>query len=135
MRTKHVLMVDDDRDLVASVKAYLEARGYVVDTANNGLEAWERLRERLPDLILLDIMMDYDTEGFKVAEELHKNPTTKSIPVVIMSGFTKELDTKTDVFEPMMYNEWTAAKFIEKPAKLADIAAAIDMQLGGGDAL
>ena len=37
-----------------------------------------------------------------------------------MSGFTKELDEKTHVFEPMMYREWPAAKFFEKPVKLAD---------------
>ena len=48
MKAKRILMVDDDRDLVASVKAFLEARGYDVDTAHSGIEARERLAERAP---------------------------------------------------------------------------------------
>ena len=50
-----------------------------------------------------------------------------------MSGFTKELDTKTHVFEPMMYRDWPAAKFLEKPVKLADLAAAIAELLDEGE--
>jgi CheY-like chemotaxis protein len=125
MKRKLVLLVDDDRDLVAGVKVYLEARGYEVATAHSGVEARERLDERLPDLVVLDIMMDYDTDGFNVAFKLREDPETAGIPVIIMSGFTKELDTKTHVFEPMMYREWPAAKFLEKPVKLADLAATI----------
>ena len=106
-------------------ETYLEARGYEVDTAHSGVEARERLDERLPDLAVLDIMMDYDTDGFNLAHNLREDERTKAIPVIIMSGFTKELDTKTHVFEPMMYREWPAAKFFEKPVKLAVLADAI----------
>lgn len=125
MRRKRILLVDDDRDLVAGVKVYMEARGYDVDIAHSGVEARERLQQRLPDLVVLDIMMDYDTDGFNVAFKLREEPETAGIPIIIMSGFTKELDTKTHVFEPMMYREWPAARFLEKPVKLADLAAAI----------
>jgi CheY-like chemotaxis protein len=68
------------------------------------------------------------------AEQRRKNVKAERIPVIIMSGFTKELDTKTHVFEPMMYQEWPAAKFIEKPAKLADLAAAIAELLAADEA-
>jgi CheY-like chemotaxis protein len=125
MKAKRILMVDDDRDLVASVQAFLEARGYAVDTAHSGIEARERLAQRRPDLVVLDIMMDYDTDGFNVAYKLHDEPETERIPVIIMSGFTRELETKTHIFEPMMYREWPAARFFEKPVKLADLADAI----------
>lgn len=133
MKTKRILMVDDDRDLVASVKVFLEARGYEMDTAHSGVEGRERIAAGRPDLIILDIMMDYDTDGFNVAFKLREDPATADIPVIIMSGFTKELDTKTHVFEPMMYREWPAAKFLEKPVKLADLAAAIAELLADGE--
>jgi CheY-like chemotaxis protein len=133
MKAKRILMVDDDRDLVASVKAFLEARGYEVDTAHSGVEGRERIAVGRPDLVLLDIMMDYDTDGFNVAFKLREDPATADIPVIIMSGFTKELDTKTHVFEPMMYREWPAARFLEKPVKLADLAAAIAELLAESD--
>ena len=125
MKAKMILLVDDDRDLVLSVQTYLEARGYEVDTAHSGVEARERIEKRVPDLAVLDIMMDYDTDGFNLAHTLREDARTKDVPVIIMSGFTKELDTKTHVFEPMMYREWPAAKFFEKPVKLAVLADAI----------
>ena len=133
MKAKRILLVDDDRDLVAGVKAFLEARDYDVDTAHSGIEARERLAVQRPDLVVLDIMMDYDTDGFNVAYKLRDEPETEHIPVIIMSGFTKELETKTHIFEPMMYREWPAAKFFEKPVKLADLAAAIAELLAAAD--
>jgi DNA-binding response OmpR family regulator len=135
MKAKRILLVDDDRDLVASVKAFLEARGYDVDTAHSGIEARERLAVQRPDLVVLDIMMDYDTDGFNVAYKLRDEPETECIPIIIMSGFTKELETKTHIFEPMMYREWPAAKFFEKPVKLADLAAAIAELLAADEAV
>jgi len=130
MKAKRILLVDDDRDLVLSARTYLEARGYEVDTAHSGVEARERVAERVPDLAVLDIMMDYDTDGFNLAQTLREDERTAAVPVIIMSGFTKELDTKTHVFEPMMYREWPAAKFFEKPVKLAVLADAIAELLG-----
>lgn len=56
---------------------------------------------------------------------LKENPETRDIPLIIVSGFTSELGSKTHVFEPHMYEEWPAVRFFEKPAKLSDLAAAI----------
>ena len=131
MKAKRILVVDDDRDLVQTTKAFLEARGYAVSTAHSGIEARDELANQRPDLVVLDIMMDYDTDGFNVAYKLRDEPETERIPVIIMSGFTKELETKTHIFEPMMYREWPAAKFFEKPVKLADLADAIAGLLAG----
>jgi len=128
-KPKTILVVDDDRDLVDSVKAYLQARGYAVTTAHSGIEAREELGRKRPDLVVLDIMMDYDTDGFNVAYKLHEEPETERVPVIIMSGFTKELETKTHIFEPMMYREWPAAKFLEKPVKLSVLAETIALLL------
>jgi DNA-binding response OmpR family regulator len=134
MAAKTILVVDDDRDLVASVQTYLQARGYKVNTAHSGIEAREELKRQRPDLVVLDIMMDYDTDGFNVAYKLRDEPATSRVPVIIMSGFTKELDTKTHIFEPMMYREWPAAKFFEKPVKLSALAEAIAELLAGDGA-
>jgi len=124
--TKTILMVDDDRDLVASVQAYLGARGYRVHAAYNGTEAREMVAAERPDVFILDVMMDTDTEGFDLAHELHAAEATRGTPIVLLSGFTRELDSKTDVFEPLMYKEWPAAKFLEKPVKLARLAETVD---------
>jgi len=133
MKAKRILVVDDDRDLVQTTKAFLEARGYAVSTAHSGIEARDELAKQRPDLVVLDIMMDYDTDGFNVAYKLRHEPETARIPVIIVSGFTKELETKTHIFEPMMYREWPAAKFFEKPVKLGALADAIAGLLAGDD--
>ena len=77
MKAKQILVVDDDRDLVASIQAYMDARGYEVVTAHSGIEAREQLSElRTP--MILDIMMDYETDGFNVATSCatSRPPTT-----------------------------------------------------------
>ena len=133
MKAKRILVVDDDRDLVQTTKAFLEARGYAVSTAHSGIEARDELSKQRPDLVVLDIMMDYDTDGFNVAYKLRDEPETARIPVIIMSGFTKELETKTHIFEPMMYRDWPAAKFFEKPVRLGELADAIADLLAGAE--
>ena len=133
MKAKNILLVDDDRDLVQTTKAFLEARGYAVATAHSGIEAREELKRARPDLAVLDIMMDHDTDGFNLAHAIKNDPTTAGIPVIIVSGFTKELETKTHVFEPMMYRDWPAAKFFEKPVKLGVLADAVAELLAGAE--
>ena len=134
MDAKRILVVDDDRDLVETTKTFLESRGYAVSTAHSGLEARDEIARQRPDLVVLDIMMDNDTDGFDLAFTLRDEPEAERIPVIIVSGFTKELKTKTHVFEPLMYEDWAAAKFFEKPVKLAELAEAIAGLLAGGDA-
>lgn len=133
MQGKNILLVDDDRDLVQTMKTFLEARGYAVATAYSGIEARDELKRLRPDLVVLDIMMDYDTDGFNVAYKLKNDPETVDIPVIIVSGFTKELETKTHIFEPMMYRDWPAARFFEKPVKLGELADAVADLLAGAE--
>jgi CheY-like chemotaxis protein len=133
MNGKNILLVDDDRDLVQTTKTFLEARGYTVAIAYSGSEAREELKRKRPDLLVLDIMMDYDTDGFNLAHGLKADPETERIPLIIVSGFTKELDTKSHVFEPMMYRDWPAAKFFEKPVRLGVLADAVTELLAGAE--
>ena len=63
---KKILIVDDDRDVFESMKIVLEAEGYGVDWATNGAEAITKARSLKPDLMILDVMMNTDDEGFQV---------------------------------------------------------------------
>ncbi len=84
--TKTVLVVDDDPDIVETTKTVLESAGYAVETASNGTEALAKARSVLPDLIVLDVMMDKETEGFHVTYELRSDEKTKSIPVIMLTA-------------------------------------------------
>src|SRR5690348_5030736 len=68
-RPRRILVVDDHPDNVMVLRARLEARGYVVDSAEDGEAALERIHEAPPDLVLLDVMMP-KMDGFEVVRRM-----------------------------------------------------------------
>lgn len=123
---KRVLLIDDDQDFVFSTRTFLEGRGYSVDTAANGQEGWEKLMTGQNDLVVLDIMMDYEAEGFNLAYKLRQEEKFKGLPVIIVSGFTHQLNAKMDKFEFVMGRDWPADAFMEKPINLKSLADKIE---------
>jgi DNA-binding response OmpR family regulator len=129
MSTKKILVVDDDQDLVASVEAFLGARGFDVSTAANSREAYQRVVEDRPDLIVLDVMMDYDEEGMVLASALKTDGPTRDVPIIILSGFNVQKDVREKVLASLMGQDWPAESFMQKPVRLAELAERIDMLL------
>jgi len=80
-----VLVVDDDPGVRLLLRRILEAEGYAVIEAENGLAALARLGERTPGAILLDLMMP-QMDGFEFLSELHEREAWRSIPVVIVTA-------------------------------------------------
>ena len=86
MAAKHILIVEDDHDVAQSVAEVLEASGYGIGIAANGLEALDYLQTHTQtDLILLDMMMPV-MDGWQFREEQRKLPAFDSIPVVIVTA-------------------------------------------------
>lgn len=82
---KHLLLVDDDPNLVLLVKDYLELQGYEVTTADNGKEALKVLGEQIPDMIICDVMMP-EMDGYALIEQVRQDPRTSWIPVMFLSA-------------------------------------------------
>lgn len=122
MLNAHILVVDDDRDLVHSLKTFLEARGCRVATAYSGAEASAAIRAHVPDAIILDIMMETDNAGFQLAYGLKNDPVTQHVPILIVSGFTDHLESKYSQFEFIMGESWPAARMFDKPVNLHELA-------------
>lgn len=129
MNNKKILVVDDDRDLVASIDAFLTARGFEVKTAANGKEAYARIVGDHPDLIILDVMMDYDEEGMVLASALKTDGPTRDIPILMLSGFNVQADVREKVLASLMGQELPAETFLEKPVRLAVLAERVDALL------
>jgi EAL domain-containing protein (putative c-di-GMP-specific phosphodiesterase class I)/CheY-like chemotaxis protein len=102
----HVLVIDDDADLTASVAAVLIAHGYEVTTANNGEQGLELAFTRHPHLILLDVAMP-GMDGHEVCRELQFG-YTKDIPVVFLTA-------RTDLADMMEASRSGASAYITKP--------------------
>src|SRR5262245_31086349 len=83
---QHILVVEDDVDIRASVRAMLEDEGYAVSTADNGVRALERLSagER-PCLMLVDLLMP-TMDGLELIERVRARPDLAGIPVVALSA-------------------------------------------------
>jgi len=125
MDPKTVLIVDDDDVLVKTVTAVLQSR-YTVRTAANGKEALKRVEEQRPDLIVLDVMMDYMSEGFDVARTLRTNPKTKSIPIIMLTGVDQEYNYRMEVDE-----SWVPCdRYLEKSISPQGLLAEVDALIG-----
>jgi CheY-like chemotaxis protein len=92
MANEKILVVDDDPDLVEVIRLTLEPNGYQVFSATSGGEGLEKIKELHPDLIILDVMMDYTTEGFQVSLQL-RSPDPESeyapyrdIPILMLTA-------------------------------------------------
>lgn len=84
-----ILMIDDDDDYRASTRALLEGEGYEVIEASSGWEGLTAAREQRPDLIVLDIMMDYLSEGYSVQQALKLSEEYRELrdtPVIMASS-------------------------------------------------
>ena len=90
-----VLMIDDDQDCRASVRHVLEGRGYIVIEADCGKDGLRKVVEHKPDLILVDVMMECDSEGYGVTQAIkHQTPyaDSRNVPIIMMSSIQESPD-------------------------------------------
>lgn len=111
-----ILMIDDDRDLVQSIRIVLESKNYTVRTAFNGKEGYAKIQEKTPNLIILDVMMATDTEGFDLAYKLRNDPKYEGIPIIMVTAFpSKMVEEGPEKFQHILGESWPVSQFIEKP--------------------
>jgi CheY-like chemotaxis protein len=84
---KEILIVDDSEENVAFMSEILDEQGLSYRVARNGKEAMQALREKLPDLVLLDIMMPRKS-GLKVFQEMKRDAALEKVPVIIVTGLS-----------------------------------------------
>ncbi len=125
-----ILLVDDDEEFTESNREMLEAFGYRVVTAPNGSEGIAAaLRER-PDLMVLDIMMTYDTEGLDVAREIRTHPELSGMKILLVSGIVRE---KKLGAMPQPDAQWLPVeRTMEKPIDPPKFIAEIERLLAAG---
>lgn len=88
---KKVLVAEDDNFLQKIYQKKLEHEGFTIITANNGIEAVEKTKSELPNIVLLDLMMP-QKNGFDALAEIKNDPATKEIPVIVLSNLSQESD-------------------------------------------
>ncbi len=129
MDSKTILIVDDDIEFVQSIEELLTNEGFRVLKAHNGKEGLEAARKFKPDLMILDVMMTHDTEGFEVSRQIQKEQSLKDMKIIILTGITGEKNLPFK-FEPD--DRWLpVAAVLEKPVAPQRLLSEIHTQLGG----
>jgi len=119
-------VVDDELDVREMLAVLLTRHGFEVRTAAGGMEALVLAQERLPDLILLDIMM-HDMDGWEVLKLLQLDEATQRVPVVILSARAEPRDRIRGLQEG-------AVDYLAKPVAIEEVVARIESILGEGRA-
>jgi two-component system, OmpR family, alkaline phosphatase synthesis response regulator PhoP len=88
---KRLLIIDDDPDYVAGIKAILDKAGFEVEVANDPKAGLRALQTRPYDLLLLDIMMGRGAEGVMIARKLRKDTKLREMPVLIITGMREQI--------------------------------------------
>ncbi|MGD8230237.1 MAG: response regulator [Desulfobacteraceae bacterium] len=112
MSKPYILVVDDDPDLVETVAMMLESKGCEVGMAYDGIEGEESIKQRPPDLVILDIMMPRK-DGYVLCAEMKADPETKDIPVVLLTAVGEAVPTTKYTHADGMATE--ADDYIPKP--------------------
>ncbi|MFN8458559.1 MAG: response regulator transcription factor [Anaerolineae bacterium] len=111
---KLILIVDDEIRMRRFMKMNLDLEGYRVIEASNGLEALDRIREDLPDLVLLDVMMP-ELDGFETLRIIRE---TSTVPVIILT-------VKDDEADKVKGLELGADDYVTKPFSPRELASRI----------
>ena len=103
---KTILVVDDEPDVLTFLTTLLQDNGYETMTAENGEEAFDRVKEKRPDLVSLDITMP-ETSGVRFYRNIKESEDWKGIPIIIVTGisgeFEKFISTRKQVPPPEGY--------------------------------
>lgn len=88
---KRVIYIEDEQEMIDLVRLILSRKGIKVIGANGGREGLELVRQELPDLVLLDLMMP-DMDGWDVYQKLKAEDATRDIPVIVITAKAQSID-------------------------------------------
>jgi len=125
---KKVLIIDDDIDLVETMRMVLENEGFEIIDAQDGQRGFTKIINEKPDLVILDVMMESQDEGFHIAYKIRNTEEMEELPIVMLSAVGQETgfgfdEEKDGDFLPVN-------TFIEKPINPEKLIEIVKTNLG-----
>lgn len=117
MNRKSLFVVEDEEDILELLRFHLTHEGFEVATATNGEAAVQAIPRKMPDLVLLDLMLP-GLDGFEVCRSLKSNPLTATIPIVLVTAKGEEADIVAGL-------ELGADDYITKPFSMKVLIARV----------
>lgn len=121
MLKQRILVVDDDKEVVRLMRAYLEQAGYEVLVAYNGESALHSIRREQPDLVLLDLMLP-DRNGWDITRILRNDPLLKATPIIMLTARVTDTDK-------ILGLELGADDYVTKPYNPREVVARVRARL------
>ena len=113
-----LLVVDDDPDILDAITTILATQPYEIRTARDGVECVDQVREDIPDLIILDLLMP-KKDGFAVVRELRENPKYGKIPILILTSVREDASRRRYELETGLAMD--VQDYVEKPISPMDL--------------
>lgn len=107
-----LLVVDDDPDILDAITTILGTQPYSIDTARDGVECMDKVREDTPDLIILDLLMPRK-DGFAAVRELRQNPKYSKLPILILTSVREDASRRRYELETGLAMD--VQDYVEKP--------------------
>ena len=118
---KKILIVDDEQDIVESLKFVLEANDYTCYSAYNGEDGLRLAKEIVPDLMILDVMMP-QINGYKISRLLKFDAKNKNIPILMVTARSQDEDK-------LIGEETGADEYITKPFEIDELVNKVNRYL------
>jgi two-component system alkaline phosphatase synthesis response regulator PhoP len=129
MRHGKILIIDDDPDITEAMKIILENQGYEVRSALDSAAGMDRLKEAIPELIILDVMMRTSQEGFELSRELKHNARYRDIPILMLTAVKQK--TGLDFRSAVGDESWLPVEeYLDKPVKPSVLLEKVEELLG-----
>lgn len=123
-----ILIIDDDPDIVESMRIILESCRHEVKTAVNGEEGLKAAASGKPDLIILDVMMETMSKGFEVARALKGTKDAKNTPILLLTAIKES--TGLDFENEAGDKDWLPVDaYLEKPLKPNELLVKVEALL------
>jgi CheY-like chemotaxis protein len=122
----YILVADDDPDILDSIVTVLRSQSYRLQTARDGQQCLELIKKKIPDLLILDLLMP-KMDGFAVMRELHREPVFADLPIMILTAVIEDASRRRYELETGV--SMKVQDYIEKPIAPAELLRRVERVL------
>jgi CheY-like chemotaxis protein len=124
-----ILIIDDDPDYVDGTRMILESASYKVETALSADMAMRKLDKEIPDLILLDIVMEKGADGILLSRKLRQDDRLSKVPIIMITSIREQTGFEFITDDPRHPKFLPVEVFLEKPVPADELIAKIESLL------
>jgi DNA-binding response OmpR family regulator len=124
-RRRRILVIEDEANILLSLRFVLERAGYDVEVATTGQDGLAQLRQDHPDLVILDLMLP-DVSGYEVCQQVRADDQLADLPILMLTARAQQTERYKGI-------EVGATEYVTKPFRFSDLLERVERLAGRGD--